>query len=157
MLTVASGYTLDVERGPDWLLVRLRNLERTEPETPPLAEQLWALLEQHFTYRLVLEMDEVRLLNSYLIGQLMQLCRWIEEHDGVLRLCGLSPYNCQVLHTSRLDEQLLPYQDRREAVTGCSRPRQPRRGKRGLSPFFPDGAHIQQTSSSLAISCTPST
>ena len=136
MLTVASGYTLDVERGPDWLLVRLRNLERTEPETPPLAEQLWALLEQHFTYRLVLEMDEVRLLNSYLIGQLMQLCRWIEEHDGVLRLCGLSPYNCQVLHTSRLDEQLLPYQDRREAVTGCSRPRQPRQGKKGDCPPF---------------------
>jgi anti-anti-sigma regulatory factor len=126
MLTVACGYTLDVERGPDWLLVRLRNLARTEPETPPLAEQLWSLLEQHFTYRLVLEMDEVRLLNSYLIGQLMQLCRWIEEHDGVLRLCGLSPHNCQVLHSSHLDEQLLPYHDRREAVTGCPLPRQPR-------------------------------
>ena len=59
MLTVASGCTLDVERGPDWLLVRIRNLDRAEPETP-LAEQLWALLEQHFTYRLVLELDEVR-------------------------------------------------------------------------------------------------
>jgi anti-anti-sigma factor len=117
---------LDVERGPDWLLVRVRSVDQDEPETPPLAEQLWALLEQHFTYRLVLEMDEVRLLNSHLIGQLIRLCRRIEEHDGVLRLCGLSPYNCQVLHTCRLDRQLLPYQDRREAVTGCPRPQKPR-------------------------------
>jgi anti-anti-sigma factor len=122
MLTVAPGCTFDVQRGPDWLLVRVRDLDPAEFETP-LAEQLWSLLKQHFTYRLVLELDEVRLLNSYLIGQLIQLSRWIEKHDGVLRLCGLSPYNCQVLHTCRLDEQLPPYQDRREAVTGRPRPR----------------------------------
>jgi anti-anti-sigma factor len=126
MLTVARGCRFDVERGPDWLMVRVRNLDLAELETPPLAEQLWSLLEQHFTYRLVLELNEVRLLNSYLIGQLIKLFRRIEEHDGVLRLCGLSPYNCQVLHACRLDEQLLPYQDRREAIIGCGRPGQPR-------------------------------
>jgi anti-anti-sigma factor len=126
MLTVAPGCEFDVERGPDWLLVRVRNLDRADLETVPLAEQLWSLLQQHFTYRLVLELDEVRLLNSYLIGQLIRLYRQIEEQDGVLRLCGLSPYNCQVLHTCRLDEQLLPYQDRQEAVMGCPHPRQPR-------------------------------
>jgi anti-anti-sigma factor len=126
MLTIAPGCTFDVERGPDWLLVRVRNLDWAELETLPLAEQLWSLLEQHFTYRLVLELDEVRLLNSYLIGQLIQLFQRIEEHDGVLRLCGLSPDNCEVLHACRLDEQLLPYQDRREAVTGGQHPGQPR-------------------------------
>jgi anti-anti-sigma factor len=123
MLTIAQECEFDVERGPDWLLVRVRNLDQAESETPPLAERLWALLNQHFTYRLVLELDQVRLMNSYLIEQLTQLCRWIEEHDGVLRLCGLSPRNCQVLHTCHLDDQLLPYQDRHEAVTGCPHPR----------------------------------
>src|SRR3990172_13439935 len=118
MLAVAPGCELDVERGPDWLLVRVRNLDLLESEAPALAEHLWSLLQQHFTYRLVLELDGVQMLNSYLIGQLIQLYRRIEEHDGVLRLCGLSPYNRQVLHACRLDDRLLPYGDREEAVMG---------------------------------------
>ena len=32
----------------------------------------------------------------------------IEEHDGVLRLCGLSPYNCQVLHASPPGRAIAP-------------------------------------------------
>ena len=60
MLTSAGGCDLAVERGPDWLLVRLRNLDFLAPDAPPLAEQLWSLLQQHFTYRLVLELDDVQ-------------------------------------------------------------------------------------------------
>jgi anti-anti-sigma factor len=126
MQAIAPRSEWDVQRGPDWLLVRLRDVDVAPDESPTLAQRLWRLLEQHFTYRLVLEMDEVRLLNSYLVGQLIQLYRWIEEHDGVLRLCGLSPSNQQVLHTCRLDDRLLPYGDRQEAVMGCPHPRQPR-------------------------------
>ena len=126
MLAIAPGCELDVERGPDWLLVRVRHLDLLPSDAPPLAERVWCVLQQHFTYRLVLELDKVRVLNSYLIGQLIQLYRRIEEHDGVMRLCGLSPYNRQVLHTCRLDERLLPYEDREEAVLGrphCAKPR----------------------------------
>jgi anti-anti-sigma factor len=106
-------------------MVRVRNIDLTEPASPSLAERLWRLLQQHFTYRMVLELDEVRLLNSPLIGQLIQLYRWIKEHDGVLRLCGLSAYNRQVLHACRLDDRFLPYQDRQEALMG-GYPKQPR-------------------------------
>ena len=42
------------------------------------------------------------------------------------RLDGVASLPLPVQKDSRLDEQLLPYQDRREAVTGCPRPRQPR-------------------------------
>ena len=126
MLTIVPGCGLDVERGPDWLLVRVRNLDLTESEAPPLAERLWRMLQQHFTYRLVLELDEVAVLSSHLIGQLIELYRRIEEHEGVLRLCGLSPYNRRVLHACRLDDRLLPYGDRQEAVMGQPRPARPR-------------------------------
>ncbi len=125
MLTTACGCDLDVERGPDWLLVRLRNLDLTAPDAPPLADQLWNLLQQHFTYRLVLELEDVQ-LNSRVIGQLMQLYRRIEEHDGVLRLCGLSPGSRQVLHASHLDDRLRPYEDRQEAVLGRPHMTRPR-------------------------------
>ena len=126
MLVVAPGWKLDVERGPDWLLVRIESSKVTGTNLPPLEDALWALLQRHFTYRLVLELDQVRVLNSYLIGQLVKLYKRIREHDGVMRLCGLSPYNLQALRTCRLDEQFLPYHDRQEAVMGCCRPPQPR-------------------------------
>lgn len=125
MLAIAPGCDLDVERGPDCLMVRVRSLDRTKPETP-LADQLWSVLQQHFTYRLVLEMDDVEVLDSYLIGQLLELYRRIEEHDGVLRLCGLSPHNRRALHACRLDEHLQPYTDRQEAVMGHPRFTRPR-------------------------------
>lgn len=116
MLAIAPDCALDVERGPDWLLVRVRNLDPADSEALRLADRLWSLLEQHFTYRLVLELDEVEVLSSSLIGQLAELCRRIEEHDGVMRLCGLSPENRQALHACRLDDRLPPYEDRKEAV-----------------------------------------
>ena len=126
MLAIASGCDLDVERGPDWLMVRVANLDSAEPDAPPLAERIWRVLQQHFTYRLVLELNEVRLLTSRLIAQLVQLHRRIEEHSGVMRLCGLSQENREVLHTCRLDDRLTPYENRQAAVMGCERPRQPR-------------------------------
>jgi anti-anti-sigma factor len=118
MLAIASGCDFEVERGPDWLLVRMRNLDRDESEIP-LADRLWSIMQQHFAHRLVLELNEVDVLGSYLIGQLLQLYRRIEQHDGVLRLCGLSAKNRQVLHACRLDQRLLPYEDQQGAVLGC--------------------------------------
>lgn len=125
MLAVAPGWELEVERGPGWLLVRIKSLDGSSPE-PPLADELWDLLERHFTYRLVLELDQVSVLNSHLIGQLVRLYRLIRQHDGVMRLCGLSPHNLDVLRICRLDDRFLPYRDREEAVMGCSSPRHPK-------------------------------
>jgi anti-anti-sigma factor len=126
MLAIAPGCELDVERGPDWLLVRVANLDLAEPDAPPLAERIWRLLQQHFTYRLVLELDQVCLLTSRLIAQLVQLHRRIEQRSGVMRLCGLSEENREVLHTCRLDDRLTAFQDRQAAVMGRELPRQPR-------------------------------
>ena len=125
MLAISSGWELQVERGPDWLIVKIQSMDASG-ENPPLAELIWALMQQHLTHRLVLELDRVPVLNSFFIGQLIQLYRKIYEHDGVMRLCGLSAYNRRVLHTCRLDDRFQPYQNRQEAVMGHSRPTQPR-------------------------------
>ncbi len=126
MLAIAPGWELDVQRGPDWLLVKVKGPKESTLETPPLADALWSLLERHFTYRLVLELDQVDVMGSCLIGQLIKLYKRIREHDGVMRLCGLSSCNVDVLRTCNLDERFLPYQDREEAVMGCYRPDHPR-------------------------------
>jgi anti-anti-sigma factor len=120
MLATANEWEMDVERGPGWLLMKLHDPGCPIEELPSLAEHIWSILDQHFTYRLVLELDDIPLLNSRLIGQLIELYRRIRDHDGVLRLCGLSAYNRQVLRTCRLDERLPAFEDRREAVLGSS-------------------------------------
>jgi anti-anti-sigma regulatory factor len=125
MLAISPGWELDVERGPDWLIVKIQSMD-AGAENPPLAELIWGLMQQHLTHRLVLELDQVPVLNRFLIEQLSQLYRKISEHDGVMRLCGLSYHNRRVLHASRLDERFQPYHDRQEAVLGYSPPSQPR-------------------------------
>ena len=126
MLATEPGWGLDVQRGPDWLLVRVSSGDEGDSGTYPLADSLWALCERHFTYRLVLELDQIGLLNSHLIGQLVQLYKRISEHDGVLRLCGLSAYNLRVLEVCQLKGHFPAYHDRQEAVRGSCCPNQPR-------------------------------
>ncbi len=125
MLAIAPGWELAVERGPDWLLVRILKAPEA-PDAPPLADEVWEQLCRHFTYRLVLELNQISLLNSHLIGQLVQLYKRIREHEGIMRVCGLSAYNRQVLHTCNLESHFPDYQDREEALMGTRHPRQPR-------------------------------
>jgi len=126
MPAIAPGWDVEVERGPDWLLVKIKDLDPRAVESPPLADGLWELLQRHFTYRLVLELDQLPKLDDYLIGQLARLYARIHEHDGVMRLCGLSPHNLEMLRECRLNEQFLPYHNREEAVLGHRRRQQPR-------------------------------
>ena len=114
-----------VDRGPDWLFVRLQRPDLNAADAPPLAAALWELLERHLTHRLVLEMDEVEYLYSDMVGQLVQLHKRLHNAGGVLRICGLSPANQEVLRSLRLDGRLPNYCDREEAVMGF-RPPQPR-------------------------------
>ena len=116
MLEFAPGWTLDVERGPDCLVVRLHGSYEGEPTD--LAESLWELLQRHFTYRLVIEMDDLPILPSYLIGQLVLLYKRIHGQGGLLRLCGLSDENREALRVCQFHGQLPHYRTREEAVIG---------------------------------------
>ena len=97
-----------------------------ELKTSALAEKIWSVLEQSFTYRLVLELDQLEVLQSYMIAQLVLLSKRVHSHGGMLRLCGLSAVNQEVLHVCRLDGCLPNYDNRSDAVMGEHRPLQPR-------------------------------
>ena len=60
---------LELKRGPDGLFVKLKRLGRRGPAQVPLASQIWGLLIQHFTYRLVLDLSQIDLLDSDLVGR----------------------------------------------------------------------------------------
>ena len=131
-VSLARGWDLEVDRGPDCLFVRPRPLETGAVASAALGEQIWALLEQSLIHRLVLELDEVGPVESGLSGQLTWLHNQVHGHDGLMRICGLSPGNQELLRQCSLSDHFPCYRDREEAVmghhppAGDSRPTQPR-------------------------------
>jgi anti-anti-sigma factor len=113
-----SGWKLQVERGPDWLFIRPQPPHGREHLEVELADGLWQTMEEHMTHRLVLDMTDVNLLRSWLIGQLVNLHKRIATHDGMLRLCNLSKENQETLHVCQLHNQFPTYDNRYTAVMG---------------------------------------
>ena len=113
------GWTLETERGPDWLFIRpippANVMHSGEVE---FAEAIWERMDQQFCHRVVLEMDRIPLLRSWLIGQLVLLHKRVTAHDGLMRLAGMSDGNQDVLHMVRLDDRFPQYSDRGAAVMG---------------------------------------
>lgn len=126
MLTIAPGVELDVQRGPNWLLVRIDNLDAVRCESIPLADEIWELLQRHFIWRLVLDMGRSPALNRHLINELLDLHRRITAKGGVMRICHVSPRDARVLTSLRLDDRLTPYSSWEEAVRGSGDVRKPR-------------------------------
>ncbi|HTN76602.1 MAG TPA: STAS domain-containing protein [Pirellulaceae bacterium] len=121
----AAQWTFTLERGPDWLFIKVHGPENGDSEGVPLAEMIWTLMQQEFTRRVVLELDELRIMRSCTIAQLVRLHKRILTHDGLMRIAGLSPDNYNVLVACRLHERLPNYSSRAAAVMG-ERPTQPR-------------------------------
>ena len=143
MPAIAYDWELNVERGPNWLLVKVGAPSGKPWEMLPLADTLRSLLEDHFTCRLVLELDEIDLLTSELIRQLLMLDKWIRARRGVMRLCGLSPRNQEILRRCWLHTFFALYSDRLEAVTGRRRPSQ-QIEERLSQPTIPRTAKIRE-------------
>lgn len=126
LLELAPEWTLQIDRGPDWLFIRPQPpQELSGAGEVPLAEMIWQKLEQCFCYRVVLEMDDVSFLRSWMIGELVRLHKRVTTHGGMLRLSGLHPEAAAVLRIVRLADRFPAYRNRTDAVMGY-RPPQPR-------------------------------
>lgn len=109
---------MEVERGPNWLFVKLRPHGKPLDRVPQIADKLWAIASRHFIYRLVLELDELETMPSELMAQLVLLQERLSQCDGALRICGLSP-DCEVTLTDCQVNSALPnHSTRAEAVMG---------------------------------------
>lgn len=117
-MPIGEGWGVDVDRGPNWVFLRVKTAGRHVDETPKLAEGLWDVVRTHLTYRVVLELDQLPELRSHVIGQLTMLSKRVHNVGGTLRLSGLSSSNEQVLKLCRLDRMLPAFPSRNEAVQG---------------------------------------
>jgi len=118
---------MDIERGPNWLFVRLRSpVQEASGTEPPLADRLWSLLQRHLISRLVLELDKMEVLDDGLIHELIDLNQRLSTNGGVMRLSGLSSVNEKLLRSRGVNGRLPSYRNRHDAVFGSYRPGQPR-------------------------------
>ena len=115
---IVDGLELNVDRGPNWLFVKLRATNDRLTEVPQIADKLWSISSRHFIYRLVLELEELEELQSGLMGQLVLLQERLAQCGGALRICGLSPECEETLHNCQLDSALPNHATRTEAVMG---------------------------------------
>jgi len=82
-----DGLELNVDRGPNWLFVKLRTREAPKGEVPQFAEKLWSISSRHFIYRLVLELENLEEMPSGMMGQLVMLQERLSQCGGALRIC----------------------------------------------------------------------
>jgi len=118
VIEVAPGWSIDATRGPDWLFVRIHSEDSQWGSADGLADAIWHLLRQHFTNRVVLEMDELNFMPSALMGELVRLYKRVEGSGGLMRLSGLSSSNLDVLRLTRLDRCFPHFATRTDAVMG---------------------------------------
>ena len=123
MIELASGWALDVDRGPDWIFISIRGSDQPSGFLP-LAENAWKAMEQHFVNRVVVELHDAPFLYSQVLGELVRLQKRVTSSGGLLRLCGLSDDAFESLQVTQLHGILPCFHDRGDAVMG--RPRQPR-------------------------------
>ncbi|WP_146574480.1 hypothetical protein [Botrimarina hoheduenensis] len=117
--TPSACECLVTQRGPNWLFVSVSGPDRVEPSR--LAEQIWSVAQEHFTYRLVVELSEnaCRPHHALYYREGLRLLQVrLEATGGALRLCGLRPEQthevCDAPHCDRLRNHATP----RDAVTG---------------------------------------
>ena len=115
---VVDGLEMIVDRGPNWLFVKLRPNKDSRAVVPQVAEKLWSIASRHFIYRLVLELDELKDLSPGMMSQLIMLQQRLRQCGGALRICGLSADCEESLHSFKLSGALQNHASRAEAVMG---------------------------------------
>jgi anti-anti-sigma regulatory factor len=113
-----DGLELNVDRGPNWLFVKLRAGQDAPPDVPQIADKLWSISSRHFIYRLVLELEDLEALPSGMMSQLVMLQERLSQCGGALRICGLSPECEESLQSCHLDSALPNHASREAAVMG---------------------------------------
>jgi|YNPMSStandDraft_1061717.scaffolds.fasta_scaffold00866_7 anti-anti-sigma factor len=118
MTTLSLGWDLDVTQGEGWLIIRPRPHGPQTTELVPLSDEILKLLEWCWVNRVILVLDGLDLLTSFVVGQLIKLHRHLENNGGILRLCGVNSRHRQVLERLGMAECLPIYDDVRDAVMG---------------------------------------
>jgi anti-anti-sigma factor len=116
-MSSAQAVGLEREDFGDVTVLRLKvPMLRTDATTDALFEQTYSLVDEAGRSRLVLNCDGVVYMASVALGKLVTLMRKVRAAGGRLALCKVNRTIEQVLHTARLADVLLSYEDEQEAI-----------------------------------------
>ncbi|TWT85829.1 hypothetical protein Pla123a_06360 [Posidoniimonas polymericola] len=111
------GQHCRIDRGPNWLFVRLPDL-KSDAATDHLVDEMWEICSRHFTYRLVVELDDLKKMPKPLTAQLDELRDKLHAQGGSLRLCGANSDCEQTLSGAHFAMPLRSHASRSAAVQG---------------------------------------
>ncbi|MCA9269706.1 MAG: hypothetical protein KDA41_14600 [Planctomycetales bacterium] len=123
-MQLASGYEAEVERGPNWLFVRLRCDEAADGAAL-LCDELSALMQRHSARRMVVELDGLACVDDETARQIARLFDQVTGDGGLLRVSGATAAAQEKLTKAQGDGAVPCYATRHDAVLG-HRPHQPR-------------------------------
>jgi hypothetical protein len=113
----ADDWGVAVERGPDWLFLRLQeDGDAADGEGRPQAERLWGMIRANRAHRVVLELDRVDSMDDTLINAIADVGTRMRGDGGFVRVCGLSEPNLERLRSSGRAEGLPHFKSRTAAV-----------------------------------------
>ena len=110
-----AGWNVSIERGPDWLFVRLQ-AGGAIGAGPALADRLLSVIREHHAHRVVLELDRVDGVDDSLLGALTKVGSRIRDDGGLIRVCGLSTSNLERLKSTGCADTLPHFESRCAAV-----------------------------------------
>lgn len=111
-----AGWDVSIERGPDWLFLRLQG-GGAIGGGPVLADRLLSMIREHHAHRVVLELDQVNGMDDSLLGALTRVGSRIRDDGGLVRVCGLSTSDLERLKTAGCADAL-PHFESRCAAAG---------------------------------------
>lgn len=110
-----QGWDVSVERGPEWLFLRLEN-GKPGAANRPLAERLLGTIQANRAHRVVLELDHVDSIDDSLLDAITTVGSHVRGDGGLIRVCGLSASTLLQLRKSAPGSELPHFESRSAAV-----------------------------------------
>ncbi len=108
--------SIEVERGPDWLFVRVTG--GAVAGQGELTSSVWETIREHGASRVVLELDHVDAIDEALGGAIGELGTRVRDAGGLIRICGLSGTRLSRLRGMAAAANVPHFETRSDAVGG---------------------------------------
>ncbi len=118
MLDVTTGWSIELDRGPDCLMIRLEPEVDGCPDATGLAAVLDELLRLQFAHRIVIDLRKVPHVSHTLVDELRQLYRLVSARGGLMRVFGVNATSASKLDELHVAAYLPTYATLEDAMHG---------------------------------------